>query len=579
MQYQLFSPINHQYSPIEQVLTNRGINIDDIFHYLNLNEDDNLPAENIKNINEALALILKHLNNDKKIFVQVDSDCDGYTSAAVLLNYLHRCFPSIIENKVIYNFHEEKVHGINVKALPNDVSLVIVPDASSNEYEVHKQLFDKSIDVLVIDHHHAEKESEYACIINNQLCNYPTKSLSGVGMIYKVCQFMDRMFNYNYADDYLDLVSLGLIADLMDQRDFETSYLTQKGLKQIRNPFIYEMVENNRFSIGTTITPMGIAFYVAPFVNAITRVGTLEEKQLLFESMLEWKSYDIIPSTKRGCKNQTETRVMQSIRTCLNVKNRQEKIAEQNIELIEDFIQKEKLLDFKILIIKLEQFSINRGLTGLIANKLANKYHRPTLVLNKCEEDDEIIWSGSARGYNNSPIKDFRNFVSQFENILFAEGHNNAFGFAIKNKYINDFINWTEEKLKNIELNSDYLVDYIFSSNEVKPDVIKTIGQMKSLWGQNLPEPYVAVEQLVIHKDNVFLMSRDKKPTLKISLPNGISCIKFKSSEEEFNTLVENENTIINLLGTCNLNDFRGQINPQIIIQDYEIIGYKKYYF
>lgn len=59
-----------------------------------------------------------------------------------------------------------------------------------------------------------------------------------------------------------------------------------------------------------------------PLVNAITRVGIQDEKQILFESMLEWKAYDLIPSTKRGCKGQEETRLEQALRVCTNVKNR-----------------------------------------------------------------------------------------------------------------------------------------------------------------------------------------------------------------------------------------------------------------
>jgi single-stranded-DNA-specific exonuclease len=54
--------------------------------------------------------------------------------------------------------------------------------------------------VLVIDHHEADRVSEHACIINNQLCDYPTKSLSGVGMVYKFCSYIDRLLNVDYAD-------------------------------------------------------------------------------------------------------------------------------------------------------------------------------------------------------------------------------------------------------------------------------------------------------------------------------------------------------------------------------------------
>ena len=134
----------------------------------------------------------------------------------------------------------------------------------SNDYEVHQQLKAKRVDVLVIDHHEADKISENACIINNQLCDYPTKSLSGVGMVYKFCSYMDELLNVDYANDYLDLVALGMVADMMDLRDFETRHLITRGLENIRNPYLKGMIDKQAYSLKDGITPIGIAFYIAP---------------------------------------------------------------------------------------------------------------------------------------------------------------------------------------------------------------------------------------------------------------------------------------------------------------------------
>ena len=155
-------------------------------------------------------ILIKHINNNDKILLQVDSDCDGYTSSSLLLNYLYQLFPYYVQNNILYRFHSGKEHGIIVSTIPEDVKLVIAPDSSSNDYEQHKELSEKGIDVLVIDHHEAEKVSEYACVINNQLCDYPTKSLSGVGMVYKFCQLIDKLLGKNIIDNYLDLVALGM---------------------------------------------------------------------------------------------------------------------------------------------------------------------------------------------------------------------------------------------------------------------------------------------------------------------------------------------------------------------------------
>lgn len=84
------------------------MSLSDIEHYLHTTDDDILPPELIDNIKEACLTILKHLNDDKKILLQVDSDCDGYVSSAELMNYLFIEFPSIVKSKFIYVFHDGK---------------------------------------------------------------------------------------------------------------------------------------------------------------------------------------------------------------------------------------------------------------------------------------------------------------------------------------------------------------------------------------------------------------------------------------------------------------------------------------
>jgi hypothetical protein len=128
------------------------------------------------------------------------------------------------------------------------------------------------------------------------------------------------------------------------------------------------MVEKNAYSI-KEVTPIGIAFYVAPYVNATIRVGTPEEKRLMFESMLEYKAYTQVDSTKRGCKGQKELLVEQAVRNCTNIKNRQTKARDTSIAVIESLIRDTSLLENKILIVPVPaSVGIEKNLTGLIAN-------------------------------------------------------------------------------------------------------------------------------------------------------------------------------------------------------------------
>ena len=581
MEYRLRAPEFPIYTPVEQVLVNRGIPYDQINHYLNTTDNDILDPRLIPNLDEGAKMLIKHISQNDKVLIQVDSDCDGYTSAALLMNYLYCLFPSFVNNNISYRVHMGKQHGIIPDTIPEDVKLVIAPDSSSNDYEAHEYLNLSGVDVLVIDHHEADHISEYACIINNQLCDYPTKSLSGVAMVWKFCCYIDMLLKTDHAQKFLDLVALGLVADMMDVRDFETRRLIDKGLQQIRNPYFRGAIDKDQFHFTNEITPIGVAFYIAPLINATTRVGTQEEKLMLFESMLDFRGYELVPSTKRGCKGQAETRVEQACRNCTNIKSRQTKIRDNSLEKIEQIIVNQNLLSNKILIVQLDDLITDRNLTGLIANQLMSEYQRPVLILNKIEnEDGTITWEGSGRGYDKSRLKDFRGFLENNKYVMYAEGHANAFGIGIRDEDISAFITSTNSALDGFDFTPIYNVDFIYKSDELTPDEVIDIAGMKSLWGQGVEEAEIAVEGIKVHKDNIRILSPDKNPTLKIMLPNGINFMKFRSSEEEYDKLYSELGYVtINIVGECERNIWNNKISPQVMIKDYEIVDRANYYF
>ena len=581
MEYQLInSEFSHnkdiELSAIERVLTNRGIPLEDVEHYLNTTDDDIVSPLKLDNIKEGAAMLIKHIEQRDNVLIQIDSDCDGYTSAALLINYLNCLFPAFVHNNIFYRVHTGKQHGLIPETVPDDVKLIIMPDSSSNDYEQHKLMKTKGIDVLVIDHHEAEKISPDACIINNQLCDYPNKTLSGVGVVYKFCSYIDELLNVNYADNFLDLVALGIIGDVMDLRNFETKHLVNMGLKNIRNPYFKMAADKSEFQRGGSLTIDGVAFYIAPLINAVTRVGTQEEKLTLFESMLDHRAYEQVPSTKRGCKGQTETRVEQAYRNCTNIRNRQNKARDESLNKIEQIIEENQLLDNKLLIIPLEQGLVNRNLGGLIANILMSKYQRPVMILSKTE----TMYEGSARGSDMSKFDDFKQFVNDSGIANYAEGHAQAFGAGILHENLQDFIDYSNEELADFDFSPYYRVDQIFDFNDVNSSFVLDIANRKALWGTKVKEPLVAIENIKVSKDNLILMSKDKNPTLKITLPNGGSLIKFRSSNEEYEKLYSDLGCVtINVVGKCERNEWNGKIHPQIIIEDYEIVGRTAYYF
>ena len=509
-------------------------------------------------------------------------------------------FPAWVENNLTWFIHEGKQHGLSDVKVSDveDISLILIPDASSNDYEYHEKFQKLGKDIIVLDHHEAERISENAIIINNQLSDYPNKQMSGVGIVWQFCRYIDSLLQTDYANDYLDLVALGMDADMMSMLSIETKHLINKGLNQIVNPFFTAMVDKNAYSMKNEVTPIGVAFYVAPYVNAIVRSGTQEEKEIVFQSMLKFKAFNKIPSTKRGCKGTTELLYVQAVRTATNVKNRQTRAQDAGMLFLEKMIEEQNLLNHKVLLFLLEPGQIDKNIAGLIANKLMAKYQRPCCVLTKVEEEIEetsyikVSYQGSARGCDKTGIINFKDICEQTGCIMFAEGHQGAFGLGIYSHTIGvddetqgntiiHFIEETDRILKDMNDEAIYYVDYIYEGENVNPEHILDIARLNHLWGKDIDEPLIAIQGLKVKTNMIELMSPDNKPTLKITLPNKVSLIKFGSSEEECDSIYPTYSgyTELNIVGKCNKNTWNGWTTPQIFITDYEIVDRVKYAF
>ena len=585
MKFKLINKPTSDFSPVQQILYNRGIPPKEIEHYLKTTKDDILDPISLgeEQIKRGVAAIVKSIQNSKKILVIVDCDADGYTSAAALINYLIKIFPSSA-SLIDIRLHEGKEHGIEKEWLADiaeNYSLVICPDSSSNDYFQHKFLKDNGVTVLVLDHHEADKISEDAIIINNQLSNYKNKSLSGVGIVYKFCSYFDSMLGNNEADKMLDLVALGNIGDMMDLRDFETKHLIGLGLSNIINPFFKGLVDRQSYSLGGSVTPIGVAFYIAPLLNATIRVGTSKEKEIMFRAMIDTLAYESVASTKRGHKGEQETVLDQAIRNGSNIRNRQKKVRDSGMELVEEVIKSNNLNKNKVLVVDTTDI-VDKNLTGLVANQIMAKYQKPTLLLRKVfnEEDGVEYMQGSGRGYDKSELNDFREFLIDSSMFEYASGHSSAFGAGIASSKIDKFIEYSNTKLDGYDFTACYDVDYVYDANNMNSQDIIDIGSMKALWGKGVDESFVAIKSIKVTSKNITLMSADRNPTIKITLPNGISIIKFGATKEEFDSLKSEKGyNEINVVGTCSLNEWQGRITPQILVKEYEVVKKQEYYF
>lgn len=202
------------------------------------------------------------------------------------------------------------------------------------------------------------------------------------------------------------------LSDMMDYRSIETRSIIAHGLRNIKNPFFYYMCEKNKFSIDKMggINYMSIAFYVTPFINAVVRSGTMEEKDLIFKSFLQMYAFEKIASDKRGHKGELVPRVEEAVRIAANIKARQTKLQDATMDLLERRIKDLRLTENGIIILLCEPGEVEKNLAGLCANKIQAKYQHPCYILTKSKEqnDKEYFYRGSGRNYSMSENQDLR---------------------------------------------------------------------------------------------------------------------------------------------------------------------------
>ena len=220
----------------ENLLKTRGIVNTELF--MNPTEDCVQDPVDLENIKEGAELLLKVIEDKSKILLIVDSDADGFTSAAIIYQYIKKISPDTV---IDYLLHKGKQHGLedhneNILNSDEQYGLVILPDSSSNDIEYHDELKEISLPVLVLDHHLTDNPiSTNAVVINNQLSpKYKNKELTGAGVVYQFCKYLDRILKVDYASEYIDLAALGIISDMGSMANLENRFFLSYWFKECK---------------------------------------------------------------------------------------------------------------------------------------------------------------------------------------------------------------------------------------------------------------------------------------------------------------------------------------------------------
>lgn len=568
MRYKLIGENDFFVNPVQTILKNRGI--EDMESFLNLDASVTDHWSKLKNIKGAAECLIEHVKRKSQVFIQVDPDCDGYCSSAILINYLKKVFPDV---NITWRLQEGKEHGVFVDKVPEDTDLVIIPDAGSNQYDEHKALKEKGIDVLVLDHHETDKESEYAIVVNNQLSpEYGSKAMTGAGIILEFCRALDDKLGVKYAEDYSDLAAIGIIGDMADMQELGTRYNALQGIKEAKNPLYKALLEKQNHSMGGEVNIINLTFYIVPLINAVVRSGTQEEKEQMMRAFLEsdeeifYKYRDI---------ERYEPIAINTARMMGNIKARQGRAVKKGVEILEERIEQRNLLNNKILIVNVAGI-IDKDFTGLVANQVSNKYKRPTLLI---RPDAKGECKGSARGYDKGHIKDFKEFLNETELFNFCEGHSNALGVGIDSDKLIEANNLFNELLKDVEVDlNTYEVDFVVPCKQLTSELVLEIHKHRDVWSRNVEEPLLAIKDIKVKaKDISFFKGKKagKTGTLKFKA-NGVDVVKFYCRDEEYEEHFKGKDFKIDVIGKCDLNEYKGKKFAQIKIEDYEITEIKE---
>lgn len=485
------------------LLQSRGISFPEKF----LNPDSSVlhDAYLLKNIEDVCNRILKAISKNEKIVISADCDSDGVFSTAFMARYLKRFTDNL---SIIYSQRSEG-HGIEnqIEFIPSDTQLLIILDSSTNSTEACREIGERGIDIVILDHHDLEQDKPfnvYATIVNPKLDDtYPNKNISGVGVVYKIIQVLDDSLASGQVDEYLDLVACGMYADMMPVDVLENRYLIISGMRNIKNTGLKAILQVNNIE-PKNVNSQTIGFTISPLINGAARKDAIE----LGIELLTSDDMDECIGLVNKMKLLNEER------------RREEK------ELYENYIDRVDTND-KVLIAIDENASKNYN--GLIANKFSQEFKRPSIVM----REHEGSLAGSYRSYGGFDMKAFLNQKPIKKLIKYAVGHDGAGGVGLKASNYHKFKEVLNKMLENVDFESNILYDIAIDVEQITTRLINEIEKFDYLTGQGFPPATFLVKGLFVEGnkdgDAVKVMGKNRD-TIKINC-DSIDVIKFKVNE------------------------------------------------
>lgn len=419
---------------------------------------------------KAIRRIEKAIGNKERILIYGDYDVDGTTAVSLVYKFLRK-----ITNNIDYYIPDrnDEGYGISIQGIDyaeeTGVKLVIALDCGIKAISKIDYANEKGIDFIICDHHMPDDELPKAvAVVNAKRLDsvYPYRELSGCGVGFKLVHAFSirNGFDFSEIEPLLDLVAVSIAADIVPITG-ENRVLMHYGLKQLNsNPSfglrgIIDICGLNKKSIAVN----DIAFKIGPRINASGRMMNGKE------------AVDLMLA---GDMTQAKEKALNIDKYNEDRRELDKKITDEAIEYVNN---EYNLADKKSIVIYNETW--HKGIIGIVASRLTEKYFRPAVILTK--SGDHI--SGSARSVNNFDVyKAIESCKDLLENF---GGHTYAAGLTLKEENFAEFKQRFEsisfEEIENRSMQPQITVDAQIELSQITPRFVNQLALFSPFGPEN----------------------------------------------------------------------------------------------
>ncbi|MBF0385444.1 MAG: single-stranded-DNA-specific exonuclease RecJ [Candidatus Omnitrophica bacterium] len=497
----------------------------------------------LKGIDKAIARIKKAASNKEKVIVFGDYDADGVISSAMLFKLLTSLGIGVI-NHIPHRVNDG--YGLNESialfAKENAVKLIISVDCGITAKEEVEKIMGWGIEVIVIDHHEPEtgRVPEALAVIDPKQadCRYPFRELSSVGLVLKLVQAISGQVD----EEYLNLAAIGTITDVVPLIG-ENRLIVKQGLKNIsgtKNIGLAALLDVGGIK-GKKISPYHIGFIVGPRLNAAGRMDSA------------YKSLDLLLSEDYD----EALKLAQALeKDNTNRQKLQKEIEKEAVDIVERQIN---FKDHNVIVLSKEGW--HRGVLGIVASRITDRYYRPSIVISLSEG----IGTASARSIDGFHL---HSALMKCERLLENYGgHEGAAGLTIKKENIAPFTDLLNEIARET-LDTKKLIPSIMIDSEVPLEQItlKLSNEINSLepFGEGNETPVFCSTGVMV-KGYAQTLGKD---TLKFWVTDGkntVSAVGFGMAG--YKPLVA-PNAKIDIAYNITIDDWNKSPQPQLKIKD-----------